>query len=183
CPMYPEVVAIERWAATTTDTRPMVLCEYAHSMGNGNGGLADYYAAFERHDALQGGFIWEWIDQGLRKRDECGRDYWAYGGEFRDVQNSPTFGIRATVGPARTPHPALNELKSLARPVHVEAPRGSRFRIRNRRDFAGLADVRGEWELAVDGAPVRRGRLPALGAALEAQLGLDAAAARAGSAT
>src|SRR5207247_10511809 len=64
CPMYPEVAAIERWAATTTDTRPLVLCEYSHSMGNGNGGLADYYAAFERYPALQGGFIWEWVDQG-----------------------------------------------------------------------------------------------------------------------
>src|SRR5262249_14557397 len=145
CPMYPEVVAIERWAATTTDTRPMVLCEYAHSMGNGNGGLADYYAAFERHDALQGGFIWEWIDQGLRKRDECGRDSGPNGAALGDAPNSPNSCTTGIVCPARPPHRALNELKSRARPGPVEPPRGSRSRTRNRRDFAGLADVRGEW--------------------------------------
>ena len=177
CPMYPEVAAIERWAATTTDTRPMVLCEYAHSMGNGNGGLADYYAAFERHEALQGGFIWEWVDQGLRRQDGGGREYWAYGGDFGDEPNSANFCITGIVWPDRTPHPALNELKFLARPVHVEALRGSRFRIRNRRDFVGLGDVRGEWELTADGASVRRGRLQALRDGLEVELDLDTDAA------
>jgi beta-galactosidase len=176
CPMYPEAAAIERWAATTTDTRPLVLCEYAHSMGNGNGGLADYYAAFERHAALQGGFIWEWVDQGLRKQDARGRDYWAYGGDFGDEPNSANFCITGIVWPDRTPHPALHELKFLARPVHVDAAGGARFRIRNRRDFAGLADLRGEWELAVDGASVRRGRLPALRDGLEVELDLGSEA-------
>ena len=62
----------------------MILCEYSHAMGNSNGGLADYFAAFERHDALQGGFIWEWVDHGIRQRDAHGREYWAYGGDFGD---------------------------------------------------------------------------------------------------
>jgi beta-galactosidase len=172
CPMYPEVEAIERWAATTTDTRPLVLCEYSHSMGNGNGGLADYYAAFDRHEPLQGGFVWEWVDHGLHKRDARGRDYWAYGGDFGDEPNSANFCISGIVWPDRTPHPALHELKFLARPVHVEALRGTRFRIRNRRDFAGLSDIRGEWELTVDGASDRRGRLPALRDGLEVELDL-----------
>ena len=173
CPMYPEVHAIEHWAETTADTRPMVLCEYAHSMGNGNGGLADYYAAFDRHDALQGGFIWEWIDQGLRKEDARGREYWAYGGDFGDEPNSANFCITGIVWPDRTPHPALHELKFLARPVHVEPLRGGRFRIHNRRDFATLADLRGEWELTVDGAAVRSGRLPALRDGLEVEPDLE----------
>ena len=69
CPMYPEIDAIVDWAATQTDDpRPMILCEYSHAMGNTNGCLADYFAAFERHGALQGGFIWEWVDHGIRQR-------------------------------------------------------------------------------------------------------------------
>ena len=58
-------------------------------MGNA-GGLSDYYDAFERHDALQGGFVWEWVDHGLRQADARGRSYWAYGGDFGDVRTTPT---------------------------------------------------------------------------------------------
>ena len=68
CPMYPSVDEIEKWATTTTDFRPLILCEFSHAMGNA-GGLSDYYAAFERHGALQGGFVWEWIDHGIRQVD------------------------------------------------------------------------------------------------------------------
>ena len=60
-------------------------------MGNSNGGLADYFAAFERHDALQGGFVWEWVDHGIRAADERGREYWAYGGDFGDTPHDANF--------------------------------------------------------------------------------------------
>ena len=67
CPMYPELDAIVAWAERADHhPRPMILCEYSHAMGNSNGGLSDYFAAFERHDALQGGFVWEWVDHGIR---------------------------------------------------------------------------------------------------------------------
>ncbi len=70
CPMYPELDSIVAWAtAKTDDPRPMILCEYSHAMGNSNGGLADYFDAFREHDALQGGFIWEWVDHGIRQVD------------------------------------------------------------------------------------------------------------------
>src|SRR5262249_4733734 len=72
CPMYPEVDALVAFAARDDDPRPIIPCEYSHAMGNSNGGLADYYAAFERHGALQGGFVWEWIDHGIRQTDEHG---------------------------------------------------------------------------------------------------------------
>ncbi len=165
CPMYAGVDAIEAWAAEKRDDpRPLILCEYSHAMGNSNGGLADYFAAFERHDALQGGFVWEWIDHGIRKTDEGGRDYWAYGGDFGDTPNDANFCADGLVWPDRTPHPALEELKFLAQPVRVEpvdAGRG-RFRIRNLNAFVDLAYLRGRWELALDGDVVRRGRLPPL---------------------
>ena len=107
-------------------------------MGNSNGGLADYFAAFRQHDALQGGFIWEWVDHGIRQRDTRGREYWAYGGDFGDTPNDANFCADGIVWPDRTPHPALHELKFLAQPVHVEARGGGRFRIHNRHHFASL---------------------------------------------
>jgi beta-galactosidase len=161
CPMYASVEEIERWAETTDDSRPLILCEFSHAMGSW-GGLADYYAAFERHDRLQGGFVWEWLDHGILAHDARGRAYWKVGGDFGDTPNDANFCADGLVWPDRTPHPGLYELKHLARPVSVEARRGGRFRIHNRRDFASLADVRGTWELTVDGTVTRRGRLPSL---------------------
>jgi beta-galactosidase len=163
CPMYADVESIEEWVGTD-DARPLILCEYSHAMGNSNGGLADYFAAFERHEELQGGFVWEWIDHGIRRRDRRGREYWAYGGDFGDEPNDANFCADGLVWPDRTPHPALHELKYLARPVsvHVLDGRRGRFRIRNRLDFADLGALRGRWELTVDGAVVKRGTLPRL---------------------
>ncbi len=139
CPMYADVDSIEAWAVEKTDDpRPLILCEYSHAMGNSNGGLSDYFAAFREHDALQGGFIWEWVDHGIRQRDKRGREYWAYGGDFGDTPHDANFCADGIVWPDRTPHPALHELKFLAQPIHVEARGGGRFRIHNRHHFAPL---------------------------------------------
>ena len=177
CPMYADVDSIERWAETETDDpRPLILCEYSHAMGNSNGGLSDYWSAFRRHDALQGGFVWEWVDHGIRQVDARGREYWAYGGDFGETPHDGNFCADGIVWPDRTPHPALHELKYLAQPVEVEARGGGRFRIRNRHHFASLDRYRGEWELQEDGAVVKSGRLPVLrvspGASLDAALEL-----------
>jgi beta-galactosidase len=162
CPMYPEIAAIEEHAGRADDPRPIVLCEFSHAMGNSNGSLADYYAAFERHEALQGGFIWEWIDHGIRRTTDDGREYWAYGGDFGEEPHDANFCADGLVWPDRTPHPALHELEFLARPLRVERVGRGRFRVRNAYTFASLAGLRGTWELTVDGAPARRGALPAL---------------------
>jgi beta-galactosidase len=163
CPMYPELDSIVAWAeAETDDPRPMIMCEYSHAMGNSNGGLSDYYDAFDKHDALQGGFIWEWVDHGIRQRDRRGREYWAYGGDFGEMPHDANFCADGLVWPDRTPHPALNELKFLAQPIRVTALGGGRFRIANRHHFSGLDAYRGEWELTVNGERIRGGDLPAL---------------------
>ena len=161
CPMYAAVEEIESWATTTDDPRPLILCEYSHAMGNW-GGMADYAAAFERHDRLQGGFVWEWIDHGIRAVDGQGRPYWKYGGDFGETPHDANFCADGLVWPDRTPHPGLHELAFLSRPVSVEHRGGRRFRIHNRRDFGDLSDLRGTWELALDGAVVERGVLPRL---------------------
>ena len=154
----------------------MILCEYSHAMGNSNGGLSDYFAAFERYDRLQGGFVWEWIDHGIRRTDANGREYWAYGGDFGEEPNDANFCADGIVWPDRTPHPALAELEFLARPVRVEPVDGRRFLIRNRHDFVSLDRLRGTWELTSDGEPVKRGNLPRLrvapGEAVEVELDL-----------
>src|SRR3954468_12991559 len=180
CPMYADVESIVRWAERATDDpRPLILCEYSHAMGNSNGGLADYWAAFRRHDALQGGFIWEWVDHGIKQISPSGREHWAYGGDFGDEPNDGNFCADGIVWPDRTPHPALHELKFLAQPIEVEARGGGRFRIHNRQHFASLDRYRGEWGLEADGVRVAGGGLPALriapGESLDVTLDLPAA--------
>ncbi|HEX7589018.1 MAG TPA: glycoside hydrolase family 2 TIM barrel-domain containing protein, partial [Anaerolineae bacterium] len=163
CPMYPPIAEIIAWSKSGRDKRPMILCEYSHAMGNSNGSLADYWAVFERYPGLQGGFIWEWIDHGIRQIDAQGNPYWAYGGDFGDVPNDANFCADGIVWPDRTPHPALYEFKHLAQPVCVESVDSSgHVRIINKRDFTYLDDLAGEWELTADGTPVQTGKLPRL---------------------
>ncbi|MFP6639777.1 MAG: glycoside hydrolase family 2 TIM barrel-domain containing protein, partial [Myxococcota bacterium] len=162
CPMYTPVEEIVRYARSKQAERPLILCEYAHAMGNSGGGLGEYWDAFHRYPGLQGGFVWDWIDQGLLRHDENGRPYWAYGGDFGDEPNDANFCINGLLAPDRTPHPMLWELKKLAQPVHFEEvnlARG-RFRIHNRQDFADLSWLSLSWEVSVDGQIRKRGRLP-----------------------
>jgi beta-galactosidase len=167
CPMYPGIDAITRWATRKTRTdkrRPLILCEYSHAMGNSNGCLGEYFDAFEKHHGLQGGFIWEWVDHGLKKKDNRGREYWAYGGDFGDEPNDANFVCDGLVWPDRRPHPAMFEFKKLAQPVGISAVDLKRgiVRITNKQDFTTLGWLRGEWELSVEGVLVGRGKLPVL---------------------
>jgi beta-galactosidase len=178
CPMYPAIKDIVAWAKAGKGNRPMILCEYSHAMGNSNGSLSDYWAAFERYPGLHGGYIWEWIDHGIRQTALDGKPYWAYGGDFGDVPNDANFCADGIVWPDRTPHPALFEFKKLAQPVRVEAVdlKRGRIRIVNKPHFADLDWLHGEWDLTIDGARVQKGRLPALkigpGECLEVKLNL-----------
>lgn len=164
CPMYPSIDAIVQWAKTTTGNRPLIMCEYSHAMGNSNGNLAEYWDAIESHRGLQGGFIWDWVDQGLLKTDAQGREYWAYGGDFGDEPNDANFCINGLVGPDRAPHPAMWEFKKLIQPVSVRAVslQEGAFEVCNKQDFADLRGLRGHWELLVDGVAVQTGKLPVL---------------------
>jgi beta-galactosidase len=122
CPMYSRVdtdvkddavpkFSIKKWLSLPGETRPLILCEYAHAMGNSLGNIDDYWQAFRDYPRLQGGFIWDWVDQGLSKTDENGTHYWAYGGDFGDDVNDRQFCINGLLFPDRTPHPSLYEAK------------------------------------------------------------------------
>jgi beta-galactosidase len=143
-------------------------------MGNSNGSLADYWEAIEAHRGLQGGFIWEWCDHGIRELGPGGREHFAYGGHFGDEPNDANFCCDGLVGPDRTPHPALLEHKKLGEPVRVRARdlRRGRVVLENRQDFRDLAGLRGRFEVSADGRVVQRGRLalPRLGPGEEAEL-------------
>lgn len=174
CPMYPSIERIEKWISDpeNTNQRPVILCEYSHAMGNSNGSLSDYFDLFEKYDGLQGGFIWEWIDHGIKQRAANGRDHWAYGGDFGDSPSDINFVCDGLVWPDRKPHPGLFEYRYLIQPVRVESikPRKGKFRIRNRRWFNDLRDMEGTWTLQVDGDVVAEEKLPLLKAkAQEAQ--------------
>ncbi|NQT60678.1 MAG: DUF4981 domain-containing protein, partial [Bacteroidetes bacterium] len=142
-PMYAPVEEIIEWAknpADPLDERPLIMCEYSHAMGNSNGGLADYWNAFKSYKGLQGGFIWDWVDQGILKKTSDGESYWAYGGDFGDKPNDLDFCINGLVWPDRTPHPALEEHKKLVQPVNfsfVNAEEG-RIKVFNDYDFSTL---------------------------------------------
>ena len=120
CPMYARVDedqpfpavpkwSIKKWVSMPDETRPLILCEYAHAMGNSFGGFAKYWQAFRAYPRLQGGFVWDWVDQALSKTDENGASFWAYGGDFGDTPNDRQFCMNGLVFPDRTPHPALYE--------------------------------------------------------------------------
>jgi beta-galactosidase len=163
CPMYPPIADIVRWAQDNdpVDRRPMILCEYSHAMGNSNGSLGDYWDAFETHHGLQGGFIWEWCDHALVKRDADGRTTLAYGGDFGDTPNDLNFCCDGIVSAYREPHPALWEFKKLAQPVAMawDDAAAGRIEVRSKRDFTNLGDLRIAWTLEVDGVAVGGGEL------------------------
>ena len=156
CPMYAPAAAIKMYAESGIGDRPLVLCEYSHAMGNSNGGLADYWDVIDSHRQLQGGFVWEWKDHGIRQQLPNGRQRFAYGGQFGDRPNDGNFVADGLVSPEGRPHPAMQEVAWVHRPVAVEAV-GWKMRVTNRRSFADLSDLRGEWQLRIGGRPKTSG--------------------------
>src|SRR3954471_4225901 len=148
---------------------PFIQCEYGHAMGNGPGGIADYQELFEKYDRLQGGFIWEWIDHGV-KHAELG---YAYGGDFGEELHDGNFVCDGLIFPDRTPSPGLIEYKKVIEPVRIDGADGT-VRITNSYDFADLSQLAFEWSYQVDGETVEAGTLsvPALAPGESADLKL-----------
>ena len=180
CPMYPSIGGLATWAERTADTdeqRPLIMCEYSHAMGNSNGSLGDYWAVIETTPGLQGGFIWDWADQGLRAVDAEGREHWAYGGHFGDEPNDATFCCNGLTWPDRTPKPALYEYADLGSPVRFRPSDLKRGRvvIVNLQDWRDASWMTGEFDVRVDGEVVESGTfdLPDLPGGFEATVEID----------
>ncbi len=160
CPMYARIGKLTEYAQRR-QTRPLILCEYAHAMGNSVGNFRDYWDVIEAYEQLQGGFIWDWVDQGLQRTTAEGKKIWAYGGDFGpgSGMGSKNFCINGLVGPDRTPHPHLQEVKQVYQPVRfrlLDAESAS-LELTNRYDFITLKAVELEWTLREDGRAIRRG--------------------------
>lgn len=163
CPMYTEIGEIVKYATTPGKTRPLILCEYAHGMGNSEGNLQDYWTAIESNRLLQGGFIWDWVDQGLNKLQPngSGKTFFAYGGDFGDAPTDFNFCINGLVQPNRVPNPHLWEVKKVYQNVKVTPvdESNARFRVTNKFFFTNLKQFDCEWVLRVDGKEVESGSL------------------------
>lgn len=158
CPMYPTIDAIREYGAAGRGTRPLIMCEYSHAMGNSNGSLADYWDVIESTPGLQGGFIWEWKDHGLRQTLPDGTTRLAFGGMFGDTPHDGNFVADGLVSSDHVPHPAMREVAWVYRPVTVTRSRRG-LTITNRRSFTSLDDLDARWELVVDGERLAEGRL------------------------
>ena len=158
--MYWRYWDLEQYAQTNND-RPFVLIEYAHSMGNSTGNLSDYWDVINRYDILAGGFIWDWVDQGLLEHDENGTPYWTYGGDYgpADVPSSGNFNFNGIVFPDRRIQPAFWEVKRVYQHVDfdlLDAANGT-VRVRNNHNFKDLSDLELRWEITADGRRVQGG--------------------------
>lgn len=151
---------LEQYAQTETD-RPFVLIEYAHSMGNSTGNLSDYWDVINRYDTLAGGFIWDWVDQGLLEHNDDGVPYWTYGGDYGpdDVPSSGNFNFNGILFPDRRVQPAYWEVKRVHQEVDFDLvdPKAGELLIWNNYDFIDLSKFELQWTILADGKPVRQG--------------------------
>jgi beta-galactosidase len=164
CPMYSPIEYIEAYAKDPKNDRPLIMCEYAHAMGNSTGNFQDYWDVIEKYPKLQGGFIWDWVDQGLLKTSESGEKFWAYGGDYGEsgMPSDGNFNCNGLVWPDRTPHPGLAEVNKVYQYVGFEPVdlKAGLIRVTNKYDFTNLSEFNFEWEVVSDGNVVESGKIP-----------------------
>jgi beta-galactosidase len=161
CPMYPSVEYVQEYGQTKHD-RPLILCEYAHAMGNSVGNLKEYWEAIKTYDNIQGGFIWDWIDQGIEDTAENGKTYYAYGGDFGDEPNDGNFCLNGLIFADRTPSPKIIEVKKIYQDIDI-APinlLAGEVAVANGFYFKNLNEFDVKWELTEDGVLIDNGQLP-----------------------
>lgn len=160
CPMYARIWKMIRYAESHP-SRPLILCEYAHAMGNSVGNLQDYWDVIERYRCMQGGFIWDWVDQTFEKTNESGKAYWAYGGDMGvyKVPNDSNFCANGLVQADRSITPAIHEVKKVYQPIGFKSIplSANKIEILNKYDFISLDHIRFMWEVLGNGLPVKQG--------------------------
>ncbi len=178
CPMYPRPRVLGEYAAEA-QTRPFIMCEYEHAMGNSSGDFWSYWRQIYSQPHLQGGFIWDWVDQGLRQRQQPlplahfekvkpgDKTFWAYGGDFgpAGTPSDDNFCCNGLVTPDREPHPGLHQVKHVYQYIHCKPGdlANRAIEVKNWYDFTNLKDfAAGQWRLKADGKVIQRGRLPVL---------------------
>lgn len=160
CPMYRSLDDIKKYVRQESPNvyRPLIMCEYAHAMGNSVGGLKDYWDLFENESILQGGCIWDWVDQSFREVDGNGKWYWTYGGDY-GPKGIPSFGnfcCNGLVNANREPHPHLYEVKKVYQNVKCELvdKKNLTVRVKNWFDFSDLNEYILHWNVTGDNGKV-----------------------------
>ncbi|MEO1049747.1 MAG: glycoside hydrolase family 2 TIM barrel-domain containing protein [Bacteroidota bacterium] len=159
--MYPWPRDLEFMAKNDSSGRPIVMCEYSHSMGNSTGNLREYWDIIYKYPNVIGGFIWDWVDQGLETKNDKGETFYAYGGDFNEPLTDYNFCMNGVVYPDRKPKPALYELKYVQQPVDIQAKdvNNGVVTLVNRYDFTNLSEFKGSWRVEADGKTVQSGAL------------------------
>lgn len=160
CPMYARIGKLTEYARRPKK-RPLILCEYAHAMGNSVGNLQDYWDVIDNYKHLQGGFIWDWVDQGFFIKNKNGKDIFAYGGDFGDktVPSDKNFCFNGLVSPDRKPHPHIWEVKKVYQPVKIKAVdmANGKIEIVNRYDFTSTEHLYLKWNIEANGIEIQKG--------------------------
>lgn len=164
CPMYMKLPDLERYAQKHND-RPLIMCEYAHAMGNSIGNFKDYWDVIEKYPNLQGGCIWDWVDQGLADENENGK-FWAYGGDYGSdgTPSDGNFCINGVVFPDRSFKPHSLEVKHVYQNIDFKADdlSSGKFIVTNKFRFTNLSKYEFTYEITANGENIRNGDLPIL---------------------
>lgn len=163
CPMYPSIEYMKEYAARPQVNRPFIMCEYSHAMGNSSGNFKEYWDIIRGSKNMQGGFIWDWVDQGFKLKDEIGREYWAYGGDMggQIYTNDENFCHNGLVWPDRKPHPGAFEVKKEYQDILFKAVDVKKGIIEVQNDFGytNLSEYIFKYEVLKNGKVIKEGVL------------------------
>nr|WP_315251104.1 glycoside hydrolase family 2 TIM barrel-domain containing protein [uncultured Flavobacterium sp.] len=163
CPMYPTIEYMKEYAARKQVDRPFIMCEYSHAMGNSSGNFQEYWDIIRGSKNMQGGFIWDWVDQGFETKDEAGRKYWAYGGDLgsQNYTNDENFCHNGLVWPDRTPHPGAFEVKKVYQDILFEPidVKNGVIQIINDFGFTNLNQYSFKYQLLENGKIINEGAI------------------------
>lgn len=163
CPMYHSPEQIKKYAKSTKVNRPLILCEYAHAMGNSVGNLVDYWDLIREYPLLQGGCIWDWVDQGLAQTDKNEQKYWAYGADFGEngTPSAGNFCINGLIFPDRTVKPQTEEVRKVYQNIHFKKFdwENGKFEIFNENFFIDVSQYDFTYTIKSDGKEIASGTL------------------------
>ncbi len=158
CPMYYTYSQAEKYSLDDSYTKPLIQCEYAHAMGNSEGGFKEYWDLIRKYPKYQGGYIWDFVDQSVRWRNKTGETIWGYGGDFNDYDPSDlNFCDNGLVSPDRVPNPHAAEVKKVYQNILTSLNPDGTLKIFNENFFKPVKDVTLHWTLLHNGRPMRAG--------------------------
>lgn len=160
-PMYPRIHDMENYARRESVNRPYIMCEYAHAMGNSSGNFQKYWDIIRGSKNMQGGFIWDWVDQGFKVKDDAGREYWAYGGDMggQNYTHDENFCHNGIVWPDRKPKPGAFEVKKVYQDIlfHARDLKNGVITVENDFVYTNLSQYEFRYEVLKNGEVIKSG--------------------------